>query len=118
MSWYLVLDPVLALSLAFILPLPSVVCKSAVTSLELHGTEGLRSWFTSFFCTLSVPLPFFQVVAKWEQLSLVLVNDFAGVGTEQVLVVFEDSLDADQLTSFTVTDFVKIWYSVSSVYVV
>lgn len=63
-------------------------------------------------------LPFFQVVAKWEQLSLVLVNDFAGVGTEQVLVVFEDSLDADQLTSFTVTDFVKIWYSVSSVYVV
>lgn len=53
----------------------------------------------------------FKVVAKWEQLSLVLVNDFAGVGTEQVLVVFEDSLDADQLTSFTVTDFVKIWYS-------
>lgn len=50
-------------------------------------------------------------MAKWEQLSLVLVNDFAGVGTEQVLVVFEDSLDADQLTSFTVTDFVKIWYS-------
>lgn len=58
------------------------------------------------------------MVAKWEQLSLVLVNDFAGVGTEQVLVVFEDCLDADQLTSFTVTDFVKIWYSVSSVYVV
>nr|XP_034341401.1 Fanconi anemia group B protein isoform X2 [Arvicanthis niloticus] len=53
----------------------------------------------------------FKVVAKWEQLSLVLVNDFAGVGTEQVLVVFEDSLDADQLTSFTITDFVKMWYS-------
>ncbi|XP_052026412.1 Fanconi anemia group B protein [Apodemus sylvaticus] len=53
----------------------------------------------------------FKVVAKWEQLSLVLVNDFAGIGTEQILVVFEDSLDADQLTSFTVTDFVKIWYS-------
>ncbi|XP_028617845.1 Fanconi anemia group B protein [Grammomys surdaster] len=53
----------------------------------------------------------FKVVAKWEQLRLVLVNDFAGVGTEQVLVVFEDSLDADQLTSFTITDFVKIWYS-------
>ncbi|EDL40747.1 Fanconi anemia, complementation group B [Mus musculus] len=58
----------------------------------------------------------FKVVAKWEQLSLVLVNDFAGVGTEQVLVVFEDSLDADQLTSFTVTDFVKIWYSNSFIF--
>jgi hypothetical protein len=78
---------------------------------------GLHFFFL-FFCILPVMLPFFQVVAKWEQLSLVLVNDFAGVGTEQVLVVFEDSLDADQLTSFTVTDFVKIWYSVSSVYVV
>lgn len=58
---------------------------------------------------------FFQVVAKWEQLSLVLINDFVGVGTDQLLVIFDAALNTDQLTSFAITDFVRINFSVSSV---
>ncbi|XP_012971846.1 Fanconi anemia group B protein isoform X1 [Mesocricetus auratus] len=65
--------------------------------------------FNSKACAVSEKT--FKVVAKWEKLSLVLVNDFVGVGTEQVLVIFEDVLNTDQLTSFAITDFVRISYS-------
>ncbi|XP_037055328.1 Fanconi anemia group B protein isoform X2 [Peromyscus leucopus] len=65
--------------------------------------------FNSKACAVSEKK--FKVVAKWEQLSLVLINDFVGVGTEQVLVIFEDAQNTDQLTSFAITDFVRISYS-------
>ncbi|KAL1766910.1 Fanconi anemia group B protein isoform X1 [Sigmodon hispidus] len=65
--------------------------------------------FNSKACAVSEKK--FKVVAKWEQLSLVLINDFVGVGTEQALIIFEDGLNADQLTSFAITDFVRISYS-------
>ncbi|XP_055471769.1 Fanconi anemia group B protein isoform X2 [Psammomys obesus] len=78
----------------------------------LDSGKGNRFFIVSFrskACAVSEKK--FKVVAKWEKLSLVLINDFVGVGTEQVLVIFEDFLSADQLTSFTITDFVKISYS-------
>ncbi|KAL4693617.1 hypothetical protein H8957_002490 [Semnopithecus entellus] len=53
----------------------------------------------------------FQVAAKWEKLSLVLIDDFIGSGTEQVLLLFKDSLNSDCLTSFKITDLGKINYS-------
>uniref|UniRef100_H0XNL1 FA complementation group B n=1 Tax=Otolemur garnettii TaxID=30611 RepID=H0XNL1_OTOGA len=53
----------------------------------------------------------FQVAAKWEKISLILIDDFIGTGTEQVLVLFKDSLNSDCLTSFQMTNFESINYS-------
>ncbi|XP_038172587.1 Fanconi anemia group B protein [Arvicola amphibius] len=65
--------------------------------------------FNSKACAVSEKK--FKVVAKWEQLSLVLINDFVGVGTDQLLVLFDAALNTDQLTSFAITDFVRINFS-------
>uniref|UniRef100_A0A2K6GLW9 Fanconi anemia group B protein n=1 Tax=Propithecus coquereli TaxID=379532 RepID=A0A2K6GLW9_PROCO len=51
------------------------------------------------------------VVAKWEKLSLVLIDDFIGTGSEQVLLLFKDSLNSDCLTSFKITNLENINYS-------
>ncbi|XP_036031338.1 Fanconi anemia group B protein [Onychomys torridus] len=78
----------------------------------LDSGKGNRFFIVSFnskACAVSEKK--FKVVAKWEQLSLVLINDFVGVGTEQVLVIFEDAQNTDRLTSFALTDFVRISYS-------
>ncbi|XP_008571408.1 PREDICTED: Fanconi anemia group B protein [Galeopterus variegatus] len=53
----------------------------------------------------------FQVAAKWEKLSSVLIDDFIGTGTEQVLLLFKDSLNSDCLTSFKITDLGNMNYS-------
>uniref|UniRef100_A0A8C2UUT8 FA complementation group B n=1 Tax=Chinchilla lanigera TaxID=34839 RepID=A0A8C2UUT8_CHILA len=53
----------------------------------------------------------FQVVAKWEKLSSVLIDDFIGTGTEQILLLSKDSLNSDCLASFKITDLGKINYS-------
>uniref|UniRef100_A0A8C6FQW2 FA complementation group B n=1 Tax=Moschus moschiferus TaxID=68415 RepID=A0A8C6FQW2_MOSMO len=44
----------------------------------------------------------FQVAAKWEKISSVLIDDFFGTGTEQVLLLFKDSLDSDCRSSFEI----------------
>ncbi|XP_006973259.1 Fanconi anemia group B protein isoform X1 [Peromyscus maniculatus bairdii] len=78
----------------------------------LDSGKGNRFFIVSFnskACAVSEKK--FKVVAKWEQLSLVLINDFVGVGTEQVLVIFEDAQNTHWLTSFAITDFVRISYS-------
>ncbi|XP_051035015.1 Fanconi anemia group B protein [Phodopus roborovskii] len=78
----------------------------------LDSGKGNRFFIVSFnskACAVSEKK--FKVVAKWEQLSVVLINDFVGIGTEQVLVIFEDALNTNQLTSFAITDFVRISYS-------
>uniref|UniRef100_A0A8D2DIM9 FA complementation group B n=1 Tax=Sciurus vulgaris TaxID=55149 RepID=A0A8D2DIM9_SCIVU len=48
----------------------------------------------------------FQIAAKWEKLTSVLIDDFIGTGTEQVLLLFKDSLN-----SFKITNLDKINYS-------
>ncbi|XP_012290298.2 Fanconi anemia group B protein [Aotus nancymaae] len=53
----------------------------------------------------------FQIAAKWEKVSLVLIDDFIGSGAEQVLLLFKDALNSDYLTSFKITDLGNINYS-------
>lgn len=53
----------------------------------------------------------FQVAAKWEKVNSVLIDDFVGTGTDQVLVLFKNSLNSDCLTSFKLTDLGSINYS-------
>ncbi|XP_045712096.1 Fanconi anemia group B protein [Phyllostomus hastatus] len=53
----------------------------------------------------------FQVAAQWEKISLVLIDDFIGIGREQVLLLFKDSLNSDCLSSFKITNLENINYS-------
>ncbi|KAI5146842.1 Fanconi Anemia Group B Protein [Manis pentadactyla] len=53
----------------------------------------------------------FQVAAKWEKASSILIDDFIGTGTEQVLLLFKDPLNSDCLSSFKITDLGNIDYS-------
>ncbi|XP_057394191.1 Fanconi anemia group B protein isoform X1 [Balaenoptera acutorostrata] len=53
----------------------------------------------------------FQVAAKWEKVSSVLIDDFLGTGTEQVLLLFKDPLNSDCLSSFKITDLDSLNYS-------
>lgn len=75
------------------------------------------AYFTSdFFLLYSFFNTLFQVAAKWEKVSSVLIDDFLGTGTEQVLLLFKDPLNSDCLSSFKITDLDNLNYSVSSVY--
>ncbi|XP_015742169.1 Fanconi anemia group B protein isoform X1 [Coturnix japonica] len=51
-----------------------------------------------------------QVVSKWETVKSVLVDDFIGSGTEQLLLLFNDDSNTDVLNTFKITDFGKINY--------
>lgn len=64
-------------------------------------------------CVLK-PLPL-QVTSKWQKVKSVLVDDFIGSGTEQLLLLFNDDSNTDALNMFKITDFGKINYEVSSV---
>ncbi|XP_070318715.1 Fanconi anemia group B protein [Odocoileus virginianus] len=44
----------------------------------------------------------FQIAAKWEKISSILIDDFLGSGTEQVLLLFKDSLNSDCWSSFEI----------------
>uniref|UniRef100_A0A8C5KJY0 Fanconi anemia, complementation group B n=1 Tax=Jaculus jaculus TaxID=51337 RepID=A0A8C5KJY0_JACJA len=63
------------------------------------------SFRSSDACAVSAKT--FQVVAKWEKLSSVLVDDFTGAGTEQVLLVWADCPSSDPLISFKITDIIN-----------
>ncbi|KAM9039546.1 Fanconi anemia group B protein isoform X2 [Sarcophilus harrisii] len=53
----------------------------------------------------------FQVASKWQKVKSVLVDDFIGTGTEQLLLVFNDTFNTDCLTSFKITDLSDVNYS-------
>ncbi|XP_027691092.1 Fanconi anemia group B protein isoform X2 [Vombatus ursinus] len=53
----------------------------------------------------------FQVASKWQKVKSVLVDDFIGTGTEQLLLVFKDTFSINCLTSFKITDLGNVNYS-------
>ncbi|XP_006835757.1 PREDICTED: Fanconi anemia group B protein [Chrysochloris asiatica] len=53
----------------------------------------------------------FQVVTKWEKIISLLIDDFIGTGTEQVLILLKSPLNSDWLTTFEITDLVNVSYS-------
>ncbi|NXD23648.1 FANCB protein, partial [Spelaeornis formosus] len=48
-----------------------------------------------------------QVASKWQRVKCVLVDDFIGSGSEQLLVLFQDDCNTDLLSTFRITDLVK-----------
>ncbi|XP_042315764.1 Fanconi anemia group B protein isoform X2 [Sceloporus undulatus] len=52
----------------------------------------------------------FQVAFCWKDVTSILVDDFAGIGTEQILVLKSNSI-SENLNTFQITDFVKVNYA-------
>ncbi|XP_032082806.1 Fanconi anemia group B protein isoform X1 [Thamnophis elegans] len=46
-----------------------------------------------------------QVASCWENVKSVLVDDFAGIGTEQILIFFKSDSISETLNAFQITDF-------------
>lgn len=51
-----------------------------------------------------------QVASKWQKVKSVLVDDFVGSGTEQLLLLFKDDSNADLLNTFKITDLGRVNY--------
>ncbi|OXB80362.1 UNVERIFIED_CONTAM: hypothetical protein H355_012795 [Colinus virginianus] len=51
-----------------------------------------------------------QVTTKWQKVKSVLVDDFIGSGTEQLLLLVNDDSNTDVLNTFKITDFGKVNY--------
>ncbi|XP_009554262.2 Fanconi anemia group B protein [Cuculus canorus] len=49
-----------------------------------------------------------QVASKWQKVKSVLVDDFIGSGSEQLLLLFKDDSSTDALSTFEITDLGKV----------
>ncbi|NWZ69045.1 FANCB protein, partial [Acrocephalus arundinaceus] len=52
-----------------------------------------------------------QVASKWQKVKCVLVDDFIGSGSEQLLLLFQDDSNTDVLSTFKVTDLGEVNYA-------
>ncbi|XP_061483145.1 Fanconi anemia group B protein isoform X2 [Rhineura floridana] len=52
-----------------------------------------------------------QVASSWKNVTSVLVDDFAGIGTEQILVLLKTDSVSESLNTFQITDFGNINYA-------
>ncbi|NXC73069.1 FANCB protein, partial [Anhinga anhinga] len=53
----------------------------------------------------------FQVASKWQKVKFVLVDDFIGSGSEQLLLIFKDESKTDMLSTFKITDLGEVNYA-------
>ncbi|KFQ68723.1 Fanconi anemia group B protein, partial [Phaethon lepturus] len=54
-----------------------------------------------------------QVASKWQKVKSVLVDDFIGSGSEQLLLLFKDDSNTDVLSTFKITDLGEVDYASS-----
>uniref|UniRef100_A0A8C8AN88 FA complementation group B n=1 Tax=Otus sunia TaxID=257818 RepID=A0A8C8AN88_9STRI len=52
-----------------------------------------------------------QVASKWQEVKSLLVDDFIGSGSEQLLLLFKDDSNADVLSTFKITDLGVVNYA-------
>ncbi|NXE03957.1 FANCB protein, partial [Lophotis ruficrista] len=52
-----------------------------------------------------------QVASKWQKVKSVLVDDFVGSGSEQLLLLFKDDSNTDALSTFQITDLGEVNYA-------
>ncbi|NXP87897.1 FANCB protein, partial [Passerina amoena] len=52
-----------------------------------------------------------QVASKWQKVKCVLVDDFIGSGSEQLLLLFQDDSNTDVLSTFKITDLGEVNYA-------
>lgn len=53
------------------------------------------------------------MASKWQKVKCVLVDDFIGSGSEQLLLLFKDDSNTDVLSTFKITDLGEVNYAVS-----
>lgn len=53
------------------------------------------------------------MASKWQAVKCVLVDDFIGSGSEQLLLLFKDDSNTDVLSTFKITDLGAVNYAVS-----
>ncbi|XP_019521600.1 PREDICTED: Fanconi anemia group B protein [Hipposideros armiger] len=95
---------------------PKSVCQLPFAdpyAVQLMDSGGDRLFLVSFGSSHACAVweKNFQIAAKWEKISSALIDDFIGTGSEQVLLLFKDSLNSDCLSSFKITDLDNINYS-------
>lgn len=103
--------------LVFALPFSGLTCKIEDDKVDLRAQKDLAHFLcihVSFLCSFFTTL--FQVAAKWQKISSVLIDDFFGTGTEQVLLLFKDSLNSDCWSSFEIIGHDTLNCLVGSVY--
>lgn len=54
------------------------------------------------------------MASKWQKVKSVLVDDFIGSGSEQLLLLSKDDCKTDVLSTFKITDLGVVNYAVSS----
>ncbi|NWW57982.1 FANCB protein, partial [Ifrita kowaldi] len=52
-----------------------------------------------------------QVASKWQKVKCILVDDFIGSGSEQLLLLFKDDSNTDVLSTFKITDLGEVNYA-------
>ncbi|XP_032651822.1 Fanconi anemia group B protein [Chelonoidis abingdonii] len=52
----------------------------------------------------------FQVASRWQEVKSVLVDDFIGTGTEQIVLLFKNESNTDSLSTFIITDLGEVSY--------
>ncbi|XP_050771093.1 Fanconi anemia group B protein [Gymnogyps californianus] len=52
-----------------------------------------------------------QVASKWQKVKCILVDDFIGSGSEQLLLLFKDDSNTDLLSTFRITDLGEVNYA-------
>ncbi|KFW92688.1 Fanconi anemia group B protein, partial [Phalacrocorax carbo] len=52
-----------------------------------------------------------QVASKWQKVKSVLVDDFIGSGSDQLLLIFKDEPNTDVLSTFKITDLGEVNYA-------
>ncbi|KAM6212881.1 Fanconi anemia group B protein isoform 1-T2 [Sarcoramphus papa] len=52
-----------------------------------------------------------QVASKWQKVKYILVDDFIGSGSEQLLLLFKDDSNTDLLSTFRITDLGEVNYA-------
>ncbi|NXY65533.1 FANCB protein, partial [Callaeas wilsoni] len=52
-----------------------------------------------------------QVASKWQKVKCVVVDDFIGSGSEQLLLLFKDDSNTDVLSTFKITDLGEVNYA-------
>ncbi|NXL34368.1 FANCB protein, partial [Glaucidium brasilianum] len=98
--------------------LPKGVCElpyEKPCSVKTAVTSGNELLFIVSFASRSICVvqrrDGLQVASKWQEVKSLLVDDFIGSGSEQLLLLFKDDSNADVLSTFKITDLGAVNYA-------
>ncbi|XP_074839456.1 Fanconi anemia group B protein isoform X2 [Carettochelys insculpta] len=84
-------------------------CSIQVAETGINGSLFVVSFASGNVC--AVHNDSFQVTSRWQEAMSVLIDDFIGTGTEQILLLFKDISNTDSLSKFIITDSGKVSYA-------